>query len=246
MKMCDGAVQMQMKILVAFLGAIPLLLSSCTDSADGATPAVAKGGPVVVELFQSQGCSSCPPANAALNAVADRPGVIAISYAVTYWDRLGWKDRFADPAFTQRQYDYRDALGEERTYTPQVVLNGKRAIVGNGKGELDRAVKASQPVAGVPSIGLQKGNVQIGAGAGNASVWLIRYDPRTHNVAIGAGENSGRTLPHRNIVREFVKLGRWKGKAASFSLPAAKSEGLRSVILVQQGNAGPILSAKQL
>jgi hypothetical protein len=237
---------MQMKTLVACLGPMLLFLSGCAGSADGATSAVAESGPVVVELFQSQGCSSCPPANAALNAIADRPDVIAVSYAVTYWDRLGWKDRFADPVFTQRQYDYRDALGEERAYTTQVVLNGRRAIVGNGKGELDRAVKASKAVSGGPSIGLQKGAVQIGAGAGRASVWLIRYDPRTHNVAIGAGENSGRTLPHRNIVREFVKLGRWNGKAASFSLPAAKSEGLRSVVLVQQGNAGPILSAKQL
>jgi hypothetical protein len=237
---------MRAGIPATLLSLTALVLSSCTDSANSAPPVAAKSGPVVVELFQSQGCSSCPPANAALNAIADRSDVIAVSYAVTYWDRLGWKDRFADPAFTQRQYDYRDAMGADRAYTPQVVLNGARAIVGNGKGELDRAVKASRPVSGGPTIALQKGAVQIGAGAGKASVWLIRYDPRTHNVAIGAGENSGRTLPHRNIVREFVKLGRWTGKAAQFSLPTAKSEGLRSVVLVQQGTAGPILSAKLL
>jgi hypothetical protein len=238
---------MRPKYLATFACLAPFLLHSCTDTATGAPARETKAsGPVVVELFQSQGCSSCPPANAALNAIADRSDVIALSYAVTYWDRLGWKDRFADPAFTQRQYDYRDALGEERAYTPQVVLNGTRAIVGNGKGELDRAVKASKAVSGGPSIALQNDAVQIGTGMGQANVWLIRYDPRTHNVAIGAGENSGRTLPHRNIVREFVKLGRWTGKTAQFKLPKAKAEGLRSVILVQQGHAGRILSAKRL
>ena len=110
--------------------------------------------PIVIELFQSQGCSSCPPANAALNAIAGRRDVIALSYAVTYWDRLGWKDKFADPAFTQRQYDYKSALKADSVYTPQVVLNGTKAIVGNGDGELSRAVKVTKPVSAVPAISL--------------------------------------------------------------------------------------------
>jgi hypothetical protein len=237
---------MQRKILTLLLSLSPLLLSACSENANGAPPPAHAAGPVVVELFQSQGCSSCPPANEALNAIADRRDVIALSYAVTYWDRLGWKDRFGDPAFTQRQYDYKAALGTDRVYTPQMVLNGARDIVGNAKGELARAVAATRPVSGGPAISLAGKNVQVGAGIGKASVWLIRYDPRTQNVAIGAGENSGRTLPHRNIVRQFVKLGSWSGKAASFALPASEDTALRSVILVQRGTAGPIIAAKQL
>jgi hypothetical protein len=224
-----------------------LTLSSCTQEAQSeTTKAVKTSGPVVIELFQSQGCSSCPPANAALNAIAPRKDVIALSYAVTYWDRLGWKDKFADPAFTQRQYDYRDALGEKQAYTPQVVLNGSRAIVGNAKGELDRAVAATKGVSGGPAIALANGQVSVGTGKGSATVWLIRYDPRTHNVAIKAGENGGRTLPHRNIVRELDKLGNWNGKAKAFAMPANKDANLRSVVIVQRGIAGTILAAREI
>jgi hypothetical protein len=249
---------MRPALFAAMLSLAPLLLASCNNSATGAPTktqaktertaqrTTEKPGTVVVELFQSQGCSSCPPANAALNAIADRGDVIALSYAVTYWDRLGWKDRFADPAFTQRQYDYKAALKANSVYTPQVVLNGTRAIVGNGQGELARAVAVTDPVSSGPSIAVAGDQIEIGAGKGKASIWLIRYDPRFQNVAIGAGENKGRTLPHRNIVRQLVKLGSWSGKAASFTLPAAKIAGLRSVVLVQQGTAGPIMAAKRL
>lgn len=231
------------------------LLTACGAPANSSLQAenadvkkVAADGPVVIELFQSQGCSSCPPANAALNKLAGRKDVIALSYAVTYWDKLGWKDRFASPAFTQRQYDYRDAMKGDSVYTPQVVLNGRKAIVGNGKGELDSAIAASKAVTGGPSIALDKDRISIGAGTSGsgATVWLVRYDPRTHNVAIKAGENGGRTLPHRNIVHSLEKLGSWTGKDASFALPAQTDNALKSVILVQQGAAGPILSAKAL
>jgi hypothetical protein len=108
--------------------------------------------PIVVELYQSQGCSSCPPANAAVNAVADKPGVIALSFAVTYWDRLGWKDVFADKAYTQRQYDYAHALGNANVATPQIIINGKKAITGIKQGELARSISASSPIAKGPSI----------------------------------------------------------------------------------------------
>ena len=247
---------MRLTFPLLLCGLLPFL-SAC-DKAANSAPAKAENAlvkttatPVVIELFQSQGCSSCPPANAALNAMAHRGDVIALSYAVTYWDRLGWKDKFADPAFTQRQYDYKSALKADSVYTPQIVLNGTKAIVGNGDGELSRAVKATKPVSAVPAISLVKAAVHIGADSAgaakrSATVWLIRYDPRTHNVAIRAGENDGRTLPHRNIVRQFSRLGTWTGKAVNFNLPAAKDAALKSVILVQSGTAGPILSAKQI
>jgi hypothetical protein len=112
--------------------------SNARDAAIQAKPkfAATPENPVVVELYQSQGCSSCPPANAALNAIADRPGVIALSFAVTYWDRLGWKDSFAHKAFTQRQYDYARSIGNIPVATPQTIINGKTVLTGFKPGQL--------------------------------------------------------------------------------------------------------------
>ncbi len=202
--------------------------------------------PVVVELFQSQGCSSCPPANAALNAVADRNDLIALSFAVTYWDRLGWKDIFGDKAYTQRQYDYAHAMHTPNVYTPQVIINGTRAITGSRPGELVRAIAMSKPLAGGPSISKQGDSVKIGSGEGSAEIWLVRYDPRSQNVAIRSGENEGQTLPHKNIVRQLDRLGAWRGASVEFTLTAAKSANWNSVILLQRAQGGPIIAAKKI
>jgi hypothetical protein len=226
------------------------LLTSCGEPAKSDVPqstmtsSANANAPIVVELFQSQGCSSCPPANAALNELADRKDVIALSFAVTYWDRLGWKDIFAAPAHTQRQRDYAATLKGGSVYTPQVIINGRRELVGNGRGELAGAVSESKGLSGGPAISSAAGNVTIGVGTGKATIWLIRYDPRSVNVAIKAGENDGRTLPHRNIVRQMTKLGNWSGAQQSYALPKAANAGLRTAILVQSGSTGPILSAK--
>jgi hypothetical protein len=222
--------------------------SEVVAKAEARTPATVPtaANPIVVELYQSQGCSSCPPANAALNAVADQPGVIALSFAVTYWDRLGWKDIFADKAYTQRQYDYAHALGNANVATPQIIINGKTVITGIKPGELARSIAASKPISKGPLIEITKSEVIIGKGSGPANVWLVRYDPRTHNVAIRSGENSGRTLPHKNIVRSLVKLGEWKGMAKSFKLPAAALTQLNTAILVQRPGARSIIAAKKV
>ena len=203
-------------------------------------------GTVVVELYQSQGCSSCPPANAALNAIADRSDVIALSFAVTYWDRLGWKDTFADPAYTDRQHAYAAALKNDSVYTPQVVLNGKTAIVGNGQGELNGAVARATRLGKSPAITATNDSVTIGTGKGSGDVLLIHYDPRSQMVAIRTGENGGRKLPHKNIVRQLTTLGSWSGKAVSFKLPAKRDAAWRSVVIVQTKKNGPILAAKRL
>lgn len=228
-------------------------LSACDTQQASAAPdklrksgSSVSAGPVVVELYQSQGCSSCPPANAALNAIADRSNVIALSFAVNYWDRLGWKDIFADPAYTKRQYAYAGSLGNDGVYTPQVVLNGKRAIVGNGPGELDRAVAGTAALSGGPSIDANAKAVTVGAGKGSGDVLLVRYDPRTHQVSIRAGENGGRKLPHRNIVLQLVKLGAWSGKSVTYNLPANPDNAWRSAILVQAKQTGPILAAEKI
>jgi hypothetical protein len=201
--------------------------------------------PIVVELYQSQGCSSCPPANAALNAIADQPGVIALSFAVTYWDRLGWKDIFADKAYTQRQYDYAGAFKNGNVYTPQIIINGARELTGIKQGELAKAIAATKPLVSGPSIGSENGRVFIGKGTGEANIWLVQYDPKSHNVAIRSGENTGRTLPHKNIVRSLTKLGIWKGASASYTLPALNNN-WTNVVLVQRTGAGPIVAAKRL
>jgi hypothetical protein len=198
--------------------------------------------PVVVELFTSQGCSDCPPAVANLRAIADRPGVLALSFSVTYWDRLGWKDTFGKPEFTQRQYDYARALHGE-AYTPEVIVNGRSDLVGNVKSDIERRIAGQQPLMG-PALSLSSGKLTIAAGAPPAhaaDVWLVRYDPRLVNVAIGRGENAGTTLPHKNVVHELTKLGAWNGNAETFAVPAA-SDGLSTAVLVQE-ESGPILSA---
>jgi hypothetical protein len=202
--------------------------------------------PVVVELFQSQGCSSCPPAEANLNAIAGQPNILALSFGVTYWDNLGWKDTFASEAFTNRQYDYSHHQKQNGVYTPQVIVNGQTAIVGSDRAQLDQVVAQAHTQEG-PSLSWGKNQLQVGAGKASAAadVWLVRYDPRTINVAIRAGENSGRTLPHRNVVRELVRLGTWDGQAKTFAIPAASISGLSTAALVQIKSGGEILSASK-
>jgi hypothetical protein len=203
--------------------------------------------PVVVELYQSQGCSSCPPANANVNALAARPGVLALSFGVTYWDHLGWNDGFASPEGTQRQRDYAQARGRERIWTPQVYVNGRADLIGNKRADLDAAVARarSAPRAG-PMVSVSERAVDVAAGPapkGAADVWMVRYDPQTVAVPIRAGENGGRTLPHRNVVHQLIRLGSWTGRAASYALPAAPRPGLRTAALVQLGRGGPIVAA---
>jgi hypothetical protein len=205
----------------------------------------AQAAPTVVELFQSQGCSSCPPAIANVNSLADRPDLLALSFSVTYWDRLGWKDTFARQEFTARQYAYGRVFGDG-AYTPEVVINGRSDLVGAKRNELLAAIGKAAPLQG-PAITVSGGQVKVAAAtAAAADVWLVRYDPRVLNVDIGAGENSGLLLPHRNIVRALVRLGTWSGSAQSYAIPAGGDPVWRTAILVQSRNSGPILSAAKL
>lgn len=201
--------------------------------------------PTVVELFQSQGCSSCPPANANVMALADRPDVLVLSFAVTYWDRLGWPDRFARPEFTDRQYAYRDGLGHDNVWTPQTVINGRRDVTGVRAAELRQAVVAGDRGVTGPALRADGGGISVGVGSGPADVWLVRYDPRVVQVAVRAGENAGRVLPHRNVVHALSLLGRWTGRAETWARPAPVP-GLADAVLVQRPQGGPILAALRL
>jgi len=238
-----------------------LLLAACsgataTPSAEGvaaaATGAVKAAAfvpgdaarPTVIELYQSQGCSSCPPAINVVNKYADRADVIPLTFAVTYWDNLGWKDSFGSPAFTARQWDYARTAGRGQVATPQVIVNGRDAVLGSREGELNQAIARNANKSG-PDIAVAGNRVTVGAGKGTATVWAVHYDPRTINVAINAGENGGRTIPHRNIVRGLTSLGPWQGNSASYTLPAAPA-GLSTAVLVQQGKGGPIVAARKI
>jgi hypothetical protein len=201
---------------------------------------------VVVEEFQSQGCSSCPPANANINALAARPDLIVLSFAVTYWDQLGWRDTFARDPFTRRQWDYAHGLRHANVFTPQVVVGGAQDQTGIDGRSLGQAIAGARPP---PS------RIRVGAGRidilpsppppREADVWLVRYDPRVQQVAIARGENAGRTLPHRNIVRQLIRLGGWRGPAQTYAVPGSPDPAWRTVILVQVPG-GPILTDARL
>ncbi len=198
--------------------------------------------PTVIELFQSQGCSSCPPANANVLALSSRPDVLALSFQVTYWDQLGWKDTFAQPKFTDRQWDYAHAFGRKEVFTPQVVVNGRADTVGTRPGQIEQVIAKADRGAAGPRLEIEGGKVLVSGAKGAGDVWLVRYDPRVVQVPIRRGENTGRTLPHKNVVKELVKLGSWSGGPKTFALPAGSSE-LKTAILLQSGPGGAILAA---
>ncbi|MEO6341356.1 MAG: DUF1223 domain-containing protein [Caulobacteraceae bacterium] len=203
--------------------------------------------PVVVELFTSQGCSSCPSANAAVATLAGRPDVLALSFGVTYWDDLGWKDTFASPQYTARQWDYARSLHHSQVWTPQVVVDGRVDTVGQTPAQIEPLIRAAKARRGDgPRIDIQGDRVTIAAAAARpgAQVWLVRYDPRVVQVPIRRGENGGRTLPHRNVVRELVKLGDWSGAAKSLTIAPAKDPNLKTAVLIQAGPGGAILAAQ--
>ncbi len=196
----------------------------------------------VVELFTSQGCSSCPPANANLVALSTRPDVLTLSFNVTYWDDLGWPDTFAKPAFTQRQRDYQRGLGTDNVWTPQVVVDGRAHVVGQRLTQIQTLIDRHRPTA-APRIVFRDGGVGVAGGSAvdqPADVWLFR----PIDVPVARGENGGRTLPHASVVRDLVRLGRWSGGAAQgFRLPPPSRAGLLTAVLVQGPDGGLILAA---
>jgi hypothetical protein len=209
-------------------------------------PAPPAGELTVVELFTSQGCSSCPPANANLVTLSRRPDILALSFNVTYWDQLGWKDTFARDAFTRRQRDYQRGLGTDNVWTPQVVVDGRSHVVGQRIADIEGLIGRHRRFSG-PTIRFNSAGA-VGLAGGQApttptDVWLVRYEPRPIEVPVARGENGGRTLPHAAVVRDLVRLGPWTGATAGYRFPAASRPGLMTAVLVQAPNGGPILAA---
>jgi hypothetical protein len=204
-------------------------------------PAKAVTRPVVVELFTSQGCSSCPPADAVLAELAARPDVLALGFHVDYWDKLGWKDPLSAPGSTARQNDYASQFGKREVYTPEIVVDGARPVVGSRRAEVLQAIDAAHPEAAAPvSFAADERSVTVGAGTGNGTVTLVRF-LRSHATAVKAGENAGHSAVDVNAVVQLAKLGNWNGSALTLPIePPDQDHGL--AILVQSAD-GRILGA---
>jgi hypothetical protein len=205
--------------------------------------------PVVVELYTAQGCASCGEANAYVAKLADKPGVLALTFSVDYWDYLGWADTFAKPEFAERQKAYVAKLALREPYTPQVVVDGFAQAAGSKRQRVERLVAEARRAPGnPPDIHFVEGRVYVGSARppkGGGEVWLIRYDPREQDVAVKSGDNKGQTIPERDVVRELKRLGSWRGKPVAFRLPDAAEEGLKTVVLVQGAHGGRVLGAAE-
>ncbi|MDB5496923.1 MAG: hypothetical protein JWP28_954 [Phenylobacterium sp.] len=206
--------------------------------------------PVVVELYTAQGCASCGEANAHVAKLADRPGVLPLTFSVDYWDYLGWADTFAKPEFAERQKAYVAKLGLREPYTPQVVVDGAAQAAGSKADKVDalvaEAAKAPRNAPDIHFVGDKR--VYVGsarAPKGGGEVWLIRYDPREQDVAVKSGDNKGQTIPEKNVVRELIRLGAWRGKPVAFHLPPPSEEGLKTAVLVQAARGGRVLAAAE-
>ena len=219
-------------------------------------PEAAAQGPAVVELFTSQGCSSCPAADALLGKLTERPGVLTLSFSVDYWDYLGWRDTLRSAANSNRQRDYAQARGDGRVYTPQAVVDGLLHV--NGADErliLDaidaanvrlKAIKVPVKARGEgDTLVIDIGPAPEGSHSREATVWLaIAKEKET--VPISRGENRGRTITYRHPVREISPVGMWKGEAMSVRLPLKDLKTMGGdclVALLQVGSTGPILGA---
>jgi hypothetical protein len=206
--------------------------------------------PVVVELFTSQGCNSCPPADVVLGELTLRDDVLPLSFHVTYWDRLGWPDTFGLPASTSRQRDYADTLGRRGVYTPQMVIGGRIDVVGSQRGRVLEAIELLRSDAeSGPQITIADGALRLAAGeASPCSLWLVAFD-RARDVAIERGENRGLTLRYHNVVRDIVDLGGWDGAALVVPLPLealAREKRDAAAVLVQRRADGAIIAALRI
>jgi len=217
--------------------------------------AAGEPAPVVVELFTSQGCNSCPPADRLLGELARRPDVLALSFNVDYWDYIGWKDPFASRAHTERQRAYGRALGRRVVYTPQMVIDGADEAVGSARAEVEARIAAAaarggkltlrfaRDDSGRNSVLIPARTPDIPPSAVPATVWLVLYD-REHVTEVKRGENAGATLANHNVVRELRQLGQWTGAATELPLdiaPGAAGDGC--AVIVQAGQTGPVLGA---
>jgi hypothetical protein len=214
--------------------------------------------PIVVELFTSQGCNSCPPADAYLGELARRPGILAFAFHVDYWNYIGWTDPFGRPWSSTRQRGYQKSLNERFVYTPQIVVNGAAQGIGSERDTIEGLLRAATavPPRPHPELTLHRrpdGALIVDVGAGQsppqapADIWLIGFD-RMHNTQVLRGENEGQTLTDYHPVRAYRRIGAWPGWALELVVPASETEALGDevAVLVQTAGLGPILTASVL
>ena len=212
----------------------------------------------VVELFTSQGCSSCPPADKIIGELAKDPSVIALSKPIEYWDSLGWKDTLADSRFSARQKAYSQTRGDRDVYTPQVIVNGSVHVIGSDRSKIDSAIGDTRKADGVMSVPVtvalagKQINVSVAASdkspAAHGEVWICSVS-KAVPIMIGRGENRGKEVTYHNVVRTLLKVGDWNGTSGSWTVPLENisREGVdAAVVFVQDGNRdkpGPMLGA---
>ena len=236
-------------ILVACARTAIVVVACCNL---GAGPFTSSKINYVVELFTSQGCSSCPPADQWLASIARAPDVVAVSFPVDYLDYIGWRDTLASQAITARRKAYAVAHGEANVYTPQVIVNGLAGAAGGDRAEIAQAIKATKGVDGALTVPMRLSEssghffVEVAGGSGGpAGVFALRV-ARASTVQILRGENAGRTVTYTNVVRAIDKLGDWSGETATFDMPGVARDGEGFVVLVQKGTPerpGAILAA---
>jgi hypothetical protein len=237
----QNGIDQQMRLLAGYFATIWIALVGAASAQDH---------PVVVELFTSQGCSACPPADRLLGELAARDDIIALALHVDYWDYIGWKDAFAHPGFTKRQKGYAFVAGHRKIYTPQMIVQGAEDVIGNRKMDVaDLILKhEAKRLPVVVTLSREAGELSVSARAvesvGPSEIHLVRYEPQ-QSVDIKHGENAGQTITYHNIVTEWRTLGPWNGKGVyRASLPV---DGDRPVVvLVQRADYGPILAAARL
>lgn len=210
----------------------------------------AMAGPTVLELYTSQGCSSCPPADAMLVELAEREDVIALSLHVDYWDYLGWEDDLADPMYTARQHAFARAAGSRTVYTPQMVIGGKDHVIGSKPMRVMDQLQAHEAALDPVTVSLTRDgdDLRIEASSegisGEAVVQIVRYKPMVERN-IRRGENAGRSIEYANVVYSWTVAGRWNVSEA-LVMQAQLAGPDPVVVIVQDGTDGPVLGAAQL
>jgi hypothetical protein len=233
-----------------------LAVGLCGLAAPAQAGSPAQKRPVVVELYTSQGCSSCLPADALLAKLTKRPDVLPLSLSVTYWDMLGWKDTLASENNTRRQKSYAATMGHGAVYTPQMIVDGTADVVGSREGQVLSAIDARARDGDADAVPIAvhetKDELHIGIGASQdrspATVWLFHIKSQA-TVAIGGGENDGRTMTYHNVVGDLRAVGQWKGEQLSIDLPRSSMEGLPHdsvAVVVQRGGYGHVVGAAMM
>ncbi|MEM7544868.1 MAG: DUF1223 domain-containing protein [Pseudomonadota bacterium] len=230
----------------------PLVFAALTGISGTVALAQSAEAPVVVELFTSQGCSSCPPADAYLGTLTDREDVIALSLHVDYWDYLGWRDLFGSPAHTQRQRNYAAVMRERMVYTPQIVVQGAKHVVGSHKEEVEDAIAASAEIPAAATVSLRlKDDLLIAEISPKQTTQrqrgrvLMAWYTDAERVKIQRGENRGSDFTYHNVVKGWSELGTWDGARQTVTAPKPMAaDGV--AILIQSNDGGPIMAAAKM